>query len=201
MTSGSAKTFQTAVSRDALCELVNVSSGNALTSLSRLIGGGRISLAVPSCVAATEAGELPGLDADGIVVRMEVDGVVALTLLAAFDGASALRLAQILLVADQTPAELGETEESAILEAVNIFSCSFLGALGRLLRGGLVPTPPRATYGHLREVVAQLVEEPDETAVVCSSFEAAGGSFSGRILVVVDREATSRMLEAAGAGG
>jgi chemotaxis protein CheY-P-specific phosphatase CheC len=177
---------------------VNIGSGNALTSLTRLIGGGRISLHVPDCAAALNAGALPGLDADGIVVRMRVDGAVGLTFLAAFESASALRLAQILLAAAAPPQKLDETGESAILEAVNILSCSFLGALSSLLHGVLVPSPPRAMYGRLAELVRSEVAKPEETVALSSGFEDADGGFSGRIVVLADVEAGSRMLEAVG---
>jgi chemotaxis protein CheY-P-specific phosphatase CheC len=198
VTGWAGRALQSAVARDALCELVNIGSGNALTSLTRLIGGGRIALEVPDCVSGHQVNALTGLDAEGIVVRMKVEGAVAATFLAAFEHASALRLAQVLLAVAELPERLGEHGESAILEAVNICSCSFLGALGSLLRGVLVPSPPFAMYGPLADLVSKEVAEPEETVVLSSRFEDANGGFRGRILLTAGGEATSRMLEAVG---
>ena len=182
----------TAVQRDALKELVSIGSGNALTSLNRLLGRGRISLSVPECVAGELAAELGGLDRAGVGVHLSVDGEVDCTVLTVFDEGSARRVAGVLLGRDA--GELGALAESALIEAVNIISCTFLGALGTMVQRVLIPGPPAAEYGRLADLVRGHARDVTLTTV----FDDATVGFSGRILVLVDDPAARAILSAVG---
>ncbi len=186
------------LARDALLELVNIGSGNAMMSLHRLVGGGSIGLSVPDYVPRGDVVSLNGMAGQGVVIDLLISGVVKGTFLAAFDQASALALAGALMGHDVE--RLGGLEESALVEAINIISCSFLGALSVLLGGVLVPSPPHAGYGSLDELVQAHLDYTAAEVCLSSRFTAADDTFSGRIIFITDDKAALSMLEAIGVG-
>jgi chemotaxis protein CheY-P-specific phosphatase CheC len=185
----------TPLARDALKELISIGSGNALTSLNRMLGRGCISLSLPQYVPGNAAGDIEGLQRVGMGVHLVVKGEIACTFLALFDDASAKRLAGLLL--DYPVEELGGLEESALLELVNIISCSFLGALGTMVRGVLIPSPPAAAYGRLADLV-RIHARGTDVVVLTTEFHDAAVGFSGRIVVLTEDHVASAMLSAVG---
>lgn len=185
------------VARDALGELCSIGAGNAVTSLNRLLGRGRIELGLPELASVTETpGDLRGT---GLVVRLGIEGAVRGQLLALFDGPSACRLAGLLL--GRTCAEpLAALEESAVVEAVNIISCSFLGALAALCGGVLMPTPPAAHWGDLRTLwCGQQAAEP--TVALSNRFRDPALGFAGRLALMLPVASAGEVLGAVGLGG
>ena len=183
------------VVRDALCELVNIGSGSALSSLVQLLGGGRIVPDVPQVVEADALSDFADLQRRGIAIRLGVEGEIPCCLLAVFDEASACKLASTLTHCSVDAIVRGSLEESALLETANIMFCAFLGALGRLVRGDLIPSPPDFEYGVLHIAVQKRV---GDATVVTTHFADIAAGFAGRLLVVVDNQAAAQM---AGAGG
>jgi chemotaxis protein CheY-P-specific phosphatase CheC len=189
---------QSVAARDALCELVNIGSGKALTSLSQLLGGGRIHLSLPQHTGVVELGRLEGMADPGMLVRQTVEGVVACTFLALFDESSARRLATSLLAREHDVERIGSLEESALLEAVNILSCAFLGALGTLLGCVLIPSPPVAEYGSLAGLVRGGIDSVDQGLVFTTRFADERAGYRGRIIILTDDGAALAMLAAIG---
>jgi len=187
----------TPLARDALKELISIGSGNALTSLNRMLGQGCISLSLPQFVPGNAAADIEGLQQVGMGVRLRVRGEIACTFLTLFNDASAKRLAGLLLEQDDAVDELGTLEESALLEVVNIISCSFLGALGAMIHGVLIPSPPAAEYGRLADLVRAHARGTD-VVVLTTTFDDAAVGFSGRIVVLAEDHAARAMLHAVG---
>jgi chemotaxis protein CheY-P-specific phosphatase CheC len=184
------------LARDALLEVTNISSGNALSSLSRLLGGDRLMLFVPELVTVDALSSMTGLEAKGLIVSMDVAGSVSCRLLVFFDDPSTLALAAELMSRDPATMTFGEEEHSAIVEVVNIISCSFLGALASMLRGVLIPSPPVAWHGVLAECLRH--ELSGGSASLTNRFEATSGAFSGRVVLIAGEAAAARIVEALG---
>jgi chemotaxis protein CheC len=185
-----------ALARDALLEVVNIGSGNALSSLSRLLGGDRVMPSVPELLTPEAMVGLADLDATGIMVTLNVTGAVPCAMLTLFDDAAASALVCELLGREPQAVFFGAEEESSVVEAVNIISCSFLGALASMLRGVLVPSAPVAVYGRLSEVIRDHLAA--DVWAVTSRFTASSATFSGRVVLVADPAAVATMLTALG---
>lgn len=198
MSSSAAGLVLNEVACDTLRELVNIGSGNAITSLNRLIGGAAIGLCVPECVHRHDVVLLDGVTGQGVVIDLIISGVIKGTFLAVFDQASAVAIAGALMGHDVE--QIGGLEESALLEAINIISCSFLGALSSMLEGVLVPSPPHAGFGALEDLVQDHLDYTGAEICLSSRFTAADETFSGRIVFITDDEAALTMLEAVGVG-
>ncbi len=126
-------------------------SADASTALARWIGK-------PSVVEIDSLEQLALEEATGLLAvgeepicfcSTEVHGLLTAEMILAFDDASGLALADMLLDQPQ-----GTTEEwtamatSAVLETTNILCCAYLNSLSRSFRGSgmsreLLPTPPR----------------------------------------------------------
>lgn len=186
------------MAQDALCELVSIGSGNALTSLNRLLGRGCVELWPCDCLdesTLTPAGEL---DCTGVVVRLAVHGMFSCDFLTLLADEPARRLAGELLQREVAVARHDALAESALLEAVNIISCSFLGALGNLVRGVLVPAPPEAAWGNLAHELERRWAELAQPLTFSARFADQVLGFSGRIALVADAAETRTILRAVG---
>jgi chemotaxis protein CheC len=136
----------------ALTTLFRHGSDDASLALSRWLGRpSRISVEQVEQVPLCEATEVLG-DADSPVCfcAMGLKGRVTGELILAFDDASGLALADLLLGNRfGTSVEWGEIEKSAALETANIIGCAYLNSLARFFpeteseSQALVPTPPR----------------------------------------------------------
>ena len=186
------------LARDALTEVMNIGAGNALSSLSRLVGGKRMLPSLPECMDSCAAGTLPGTEPHGIVVCIRVTGVIRCTVLVLFDDQSAWALAGELLGRPVDEASFGFEEEGAVVEAVNIISCSFLGALATLFHVVLTPTAPVAMYGRLKDLLADHLDVG--CVVLTSRFASASGAISGRLLLLADEEGVGSILQVLGVG-
>ena len=196
MTSLAVATGANRLAQDALMELVNIGSGNALSSLSRLVGGDCLMPSVPEMMTSEAVTDLADLDADGIVVSMTVVGAVECVMMMLFEQRSALELVAELLNRDPLMLRLGPEEEGALAEAVNIISCSFLGALASMLRGVLIPSPPTTAQGRLADVTRDRLGAG--TWALTNRFAAVRGGLSGRVVLTGDDVAAGKILAALG---
>jgi chemotaxis protein CheY-P-specific phosphatase CheC len=183
------------LARDVLGELVSIGCGNALTSLHRLLGGGPISMAPPRWVSC--AADIDRIDLPGVAVWVSIQGDPRCTILTLFDDRSAYRLAGTLLSRSRPVTALGPLEESAVLETVNIISCAFLGALGTMIHGVLIPSPPAMEYGRLVEILPPHLGS-ENSVVVATGFHDARVGYAGHIVLVAEEGAAQVMLRAVG---
>ncbi len=131
---------------DALREVANIGSGHAATALSQLTGR-RIWVDAPTIrVVPVEevAGLTGGQDEVVACVVMQVLGDLAGRTIQVFPGATASRLAGILLRRDDIgfPDGFGEVEKSALKEAGNILGAAYLNALSDFLGMLLLTSVP-----------------------------------------------------------
>jgi chemotaxis protein CheC len=139
---------------DALRELANIGSGNAATSLSKMLGRS-IDVAVP------DAQMLPL--ADAVDAAGPADAYVTAVLLPVFGDLDALVL---LLFSPEDAATLcgllgvdreDELGLSALAEIGNILGSSYIGALGVMSGLSLEPRPPQTASDMLGAIVATVV--------------------------------------------
>lgn len=186
--------------RDVLCELVNIGSGNALTSLSRMIGKGRMISSVPTCFDKNReySHELTSQDS-GVALVLHVTGKLSCSLFAVFEQNSARRLANLLLgKAWDGETNIGPEEESALLEAMNIASCSFLGALAVMVQGVLVPSPPQICFGDISTIFKQCAPNHGQDILVMTPFADQEERVQGHFLVIAGASDAQCMVEAVG---
>ncbi|MBI5509776.1 MAG: chemotaxis protein CheC [Deltaproteobacteria bacterium] len=179
---------------DALLEVLNIGSGNALSSLARLLGTEPITMAVPELLTAASLPTASALQTDGIVVHLEVAGAARCRFLLALDTESAAALVSTLLPAGAATTFDDAEAQSAILETANIISCSFLGAVASLMRGVLIPSPPAARVGALDAIVRGHMGE--DAIALCSRFVTPRKAIAGCMLLVTNVADTTPMLSA-----
>ncbi len=136
---------------------------------------------------------------------MEMKGVITGEIILAFDDASGLALADMLL--DQPPGTTTEWTEmatSAAAETTNILCCAYLNALSESLSSAgqaaeLVPAPPRFN----REFAESLMEFAlmdqaiafDQVILATTRFQIDGVPVNWTLLFVPDAQSRSRLPE------
>ena len=136
---------------------------------------------------------------------MEVDGLLRGEMIFAFDDASGLALAEIMM--EQSTGNGAEWTEMAIsvaLETANIVCCAYLNALSSHLNNaasqtGLLPGPPKFN----REFAESLMQfalmsqatEFDEVLLAKTRFQIDGVPVHWILLFVPDAESTKRLAE------
>jgi chemotaxis protein CheY-P-specific phosphatase CheC len=182
-----------------LCELVNIGSGNALSSLARLIGNERFDLSLSELTPVERLAELIDLAAPGLAVTMRLAGPTPSVLGFLFDTDAARAVAGRLVGRENAVLRPGSDEESAVVEAVNIISCSFIGAIASVMRSVLVPAPPVVRYGELAGVLARQVADADW--LLTNRFTAVFGGYGGRVVWALDDAASGRAGDLATGSG
>ena len=138
-------------------------SDDASSALSRWLGR-------PARISVEEVEQVPLHEATGVLgdgdhpvccCAMSLEGRLTGELILAFDDASGLALADLLLERDVgTAKQWGEIEQSAALETANIIGCAYLNALARCFPDpaadsrDLLPSPPR----FIRDFAASLMQ-------------------------------------------
>jgi chemotaxis protein CheC len=146
---------------DALRELANIASGNAATSLSRMLGL-EVGISVPHVLAlpladAVDACGNPDEAVTGVVIPLvgDIDGVVLLLI----PGRDSETLCGLLGVDAGT-----EWGESALREIGNILAASCLGALSSMTGLTLTPRPPHLTTDMLGAIVSSVLAQTAASA-------------------------------------
>lgn len=147
---------------DAVCELVNIASGNATSALAQLLGQ-RTMISVPKLTFAQLEDISSVLGSSGepnVVVSMHILGDVAGCLLLAMPTSRAHELtARLLRLATPQSGAFDKNSQSALQETANILGGAYAGALGVVL-GGIVMisvpsfdvTPPDDLLARLRSI-------------------------------------------------
>jgi chemotaxis protein CheC len=162
----------------------------------------------PSIICVESVEQLPLENATGVLglddepicfCCAEMSGALTGELILAFDEASGLALADMLL--DQpagTASSFGDMEVSAVLETMNIISCAYFNALSRtILRDEaqtkqLLPSPPRFNRDFAESLVQfALMDQAvirDQVVLSRTQFRIDGEIFNWTLLLVPDAE-------------
>jgi len=161
---------------DALREVANIGAGHAATALSQMTHQ-RIMISVPR-ISVTPLEDVPphiGMPEEPVAaVLMNMLGDLTGRTLLVFPRETAIRLAEMML---RRPAgscqELGELEQSAIMEAGNILSGAHMNALSDFMGIMLLPSPPSLVIDMSRAVLttAHLQFGDDPNYVFCVETE------------------------------
>ena len=182
-------------------------SADASAALAKWIGK-------PSVIEIDSLEQLPLEDATGVLAEgddpicfcsTELKGLLSGELILAFDDASGLALADMLLDQPQgTAAEWTEMATSAALETTNILCCAYLNSLSESLARpgdapGLLPTPPRFSRDFAESLLqfalmGQAIAS-DQVILTRTKFEIDATPVNWTLLFVPDAESMSRLSE------
>ena len=192
----------------ALTGLFRQGSDDASAALSRWMER-------PSRVSVEQVEQIPLPDATAVLgdgetpicfCAMSLVGPVTGQLIMAFDDASGLALADLLLGRGLgTSREWTEVEQSAALETANIIGCAYLNAIANALPGGasddgeLLPSPPhfaRDFPGSLLEfALMNQAMASDHVFLTRTEFHIEGAPVNCNLLLVPDAECLSTLRE------
>ena len=192
--------------RDALTEIGNIGGGNALTSLSVMLGR-PLELNVPVChvVSRNEAGNLLK-DPESLYagVSMTMSGTVECMLVLLMNR----QFTELVIDAldssepDLDVAALSDMQKSALCEVGNIMGNSYITAIGALLGTRIDVSVPRIAvdsgYRVLKGFLDGHATPLDQLLLVDSSFRAEGDTLGSSMLLCPTDESLSAMLEKLG---
>jgi chemotaxis protein CheC len=142
---------------DLLREVSSIGAGHAATALSTMIGS-TIMISVPRVNVIEVDDVLPvvsGHEEPVAAVLLHMLGDLTGRTLLVFPCATAVRLAELLLQREPSGGcELGELEESAVMEVGNILSSAYLNALAEFMGMMLLPSPPTLKVDTSAAIVA-----------------------------------------------
>lgn len=132
---------------------------------------------------------------------MQLQGGLAGLLILAFDDASGLGLADLLLGQPAGTAQAwGEIERSAAQETANIVGCAYLNALSRLAGGqgeGLLPDPPRFVRDYpqalLEFALMNQASHGDVVFLTETRFHIDGSPAQWNLLLIPDNPSVMRL--------
>lgn len=189
---------------DALREAANIGAGHAATALSQMMGA-TIMIKVPS-IGMVGVGDVPSrIDDDEepvAAVQMTMLGDLTGTTVLVFPKRTVMRMAEVMLRRPiGSSVTFTELETSAIKEAGNILSATYMNALSELFNITLLPSPPTLVIDLSKTVLTStLGDDPSvERAVLCveSEFQLVGqdAGLRGFFLLLPDPDAMQRLLQ------
>jgi chemotaxis protein CheC len=174
---------------DLLREMSNIGAGRAATSLSELVGRRTVSLSVPRVEALpfSEVLELLGGPEVPVVgISLQVRGAFQGDVLLVFSTDDARTLAAVVTGRERGP--LDEMGRSALKEAGNIVTSSYLNALASLIGKTLLPSVPALAEDMVGAVIDSLLiaqgEQGDEALVLVNEFTVAEERLVGYFLLL-----------------
>lgn len=188
---------------DILQEVGNIGIGNAATALAKLLSA-KIKVTVPRTdfvpveEVFTRIGRAEELVA---AILLRVDGDLSGIVLFLFPEASARELiSQILGQPAATIQELGDMEESVLLEIGNVLTGSFLNAVSAMMQLTIIPAVPLFTFDMLGAVINSallgtgMVE--DRVLLIETVLLQEGNGVSGDLLFFFDVGSLDTLLNA-----
>ncbi|MFH1950159.1 MAG: chemotaxis protein CheC [Pseudomonadota bacterium] len=186
---------------DALKEIGSIGAGHAATALSQLADK-KIMITVPE-IGVRSLTEIPGLFGapEDLVaaIYMKLMGDVVGRSMLLFPRDSALDLANMLMKGISEPTTfLSEMDYSALKEAGNILTGSFVNALAEFLEMTIMPTVPQLAYDMVGPILATMAaefgEETDYLFCLQTEFSESTTEICGQFLVIFDNRSLTVVL-------
>lgn len=183
------------ISIDILKELGNIGTGNAITSLSQMMGT-PLAISSPSLRLAQLQEVYAQLEASqkvetGILVEMKGE-VTGMFLFLIDENFTNVILDSLLGQSQRDILHLGELERSALSELGNIMCGSYIRALSTMMNVEIDVSVPSLCVdmgGAILSVpLARLMSKSTEILLIENQFQIDKGSFAGRILFFPDAE-------------
>ena len=128
--------------KDVLQEISNIGAGNAMTALADMLNC-KVDMSVPK-VQLLEVGDIVGgADQTMASVFLGVEGDITASMMFLIDLESAKRLLNKMTFGMLTCEEIGEMEQSALMEVGNIITGAYLNAMSMMTNMKIYPTPPQ----------------------------------------------------------
>ena len=190
---------------DVLKEIANIGSGNAVSSLSRMLNH-RVNVSIPyiGIKGFNEAAELLG-GADAVMVG------TLLMLMESLQGMMmfllpievAIDLVNMLMYSDiKSYSEIDEIGFSAINEISNIMSASFVGAIAEMSGLLIDISPPEATLDMLGSIMSvpsiYFAKMSDSLMLIQNELEIAGKTARASILLLPDMASLEKLMKSLG---
>jgi chemotaxis protein CheC len=190
---------------DVLREVGNIGSGNAATSLSRLLNK-KVDMTVPtvSLLPFEEIAEqVGGAEAIVVAIFLRVDGDAPGNMFFIITRESARRLLQGLLAfAASEGDEYSEMELSALCEIGNILAGSYLSSLGDLTGLYMSPSVPSIAVDMAGAILSygllQFGTMGDDALLIDTRFLEGGEEAEGHFFLIPDPESFNKMFHALG---
>ncbi|MEW6572636.1 MAG: chemotaxis protein CheC [Bacillota bacterium] len=187
---------------DILREVGNIGIGNAATALAEFLSA-KISMTVPRTdfVPVEEVFARVGRVEELVAaILLRIDGDLSGTILFIFTEESALRLiSKILGQPVATIQELGDMEESVLMEIGNVLTGSFLNAISAMTQFTIIPAVPLFTFDMLGSVINSsllgtgMVE--DQVLLIETLLSQEGNGVYGNLLFFFDIGSLDTLLE------
>lgn len=177
---------------DILKELANIGMGNAVTSLSKMLGEEKIKMDVPvaTLIPLQDVPDFLG-GAEILVagVYIKASGDVDLTILFVLPQQSAANLISSLIPG--LPGEFDDLGLSALMEVGNILTASYLNALSFVTNMQLLPTPPDIAIDMAGAIITSAIIEAgmldDEVVLLKTNLNTLESQIEGSIFILPDR--------------
>jgi len=183
----------------ALKEIVNIGVGNAVTSLSKMIGK-QISIEVPELkIEKIEKVPEKAGGADTVVsgVIMHLDGDINGYIMMLLSRETAETICTT-ITGEETPDILSAMNQSLIEEVGHILAGSYVSSLSEFLGLDFRISPPMQTYDMLGAIMDQMLIEMSKnveyTFLFDTFFTMEGNRMEGILLTLFDPESMERIL-------
>ena len=187
---------------DALREVGNIGTGNAITALSKFINK-NIDMNIPESkfidiTKFTE--ELGGPESIVTSIYLEIKGDLTGDAMFVFSKEGAFELVDIMMGRETgSTTEFTEMTQSAFTELSNILTGSFLSALSNMLEVQTLPSVPHTATDMAQSlldfVLAKIGNYADQLFCVKTKINVEGHHINGDFLVVFDKPSLNKMLE------
>ncbi len=190
---------------DVLKELANIGLGNAVTSLSQMLGEEKINMDVP-IATLIPLQDVPDFLGGGEVavagVYIEATGDVNLTVLFVLSLDSASNLITSLIPG--TEGEMDEMGVSVLIEVGNILTASYLNAVSMMTDLQLLPSPPQIAVDMSGAIISTVMAEAhlidDEVVLLQTTLNTMESQIGGNILILPDYGALEKIFALLGLG-
>lgn len=176
---------------DALKELANIGIGNAVTSLSQLLGEEKINMDIPvaTLVPLQDVPEFLGEDEVPVAgVYIKATGDVDLTVLFVLSLDSAANLITNLIPG--TEGGLDQMGISVLIEVGNILTGSYINAVSLMTGLQLLPSPPQIAVDMSGAIISTVMAEnqliDDEVVLLQTTLSTMESRIDGNILILPD---------------
>lgn len=196
----------TPLEMDMLKEAGNIASGNAMTSLSTLIGA-TLDMSVAQ-VKIEQIQNLPTVlgGADAVVSGMliHIFGDLKAMLLLSFETESTLTIVNRMTWQNLTTLkELGEMEYSALCEIGNILAGTYLNALNKFTGLMLDISPPQMAIDMAGAILSypaiEFTLEDNSMLFIKTDFQDMNGLVNGTYILILDNISYNKILDSMGA--
>ncbi|PLW80366.1 hypothetical protein C0585_02750 [Candidatus Woesearchaeota archaeon] len=155
---------------DALKEIASIGSGNATTSLSKMINA-PIDISMPEIHFDTCENVISEFSDSGYLALAEMFGDIAGKIIFLFNRKDVLRFVEVLMVKEKGTLEnLNDVEKLAFEEVINIVSGAYMNALADFFEIRLLPSHPEFLNFFDTTDIAKMIGRGQKVLVLKSQF-------------------------------